>query len=181
MSRIGKMPVKVPTGVNVTIAPDNKVTVKGPKGELVSSFSTNMIIVLENGELTVSRPNDEKQNRALHGLTRSLIANMVKGVTDGFQKDLSLEGTGYRVQKQGNKIVLQVGYSHPVEVVEENGIVFECPAQNKISVKGIDKQRVGEVAATIRGIRPPEPYHGKGIRYEGERIKLKAGKTGAKK
>nr|MDD6335539.1 50S ribosomal protein L6 [bacterium] len=180
MSRIGKMPVKVPAGVTVTVAGDNTVTVKGPKGTLTQKFAPAMTIAQADGEVTVSRPNDEKENRALHGLTRALIFNMVTGVTTGYERALELVGTGYRAQKQGNKVTLQIGFSHPVEIPEQAGITLEVPAQNQIVVKGIDKQQVGEIAACIRRIRPPEPYHGKGIRYKDEVVRLKAGKAGGK-
>ena len=178
MSRIGRAPIAVPAGVNVTIADGNVVTVKGPLGELTQKFADVLTIALEGDTLTVSRPNDEKENRALHGLTRTLLNNMVVGVTKGYEKKLEIVGVGYRVEKQGTKLVLGIGYSHPVTFVEENGIKFECPDSTTILVKGIDKQAVGQVAAVIRSKRPPEPYLGKGIKYAGERIRRKAGKTG---
>ena len=178
MSRIGRAPIAVPAGVNVTIADGNVVTVKGPLGELVEKFASQMIIAQEGNTLTVSRPNDEKENRALHGLTRTLLNNMVVGVKDGFAKKLEIVGVGYRVEKQGAKIVLGLGYSHPVIFEEKDGVKFEVPDATTIIVKGINKQAVGQMAAVIRSKRPPEPYLGKGIKYEGERIRRKAGKTG---
>src|SRR5690606_29302299 len=162
MSRIGKKPIEIPNGVTVTIN-GNTVTVKGPKGELTRSFSPLLDIKLEDNVLTVSRSSDDKEERALHGTTRSLLANMVEGVSKGFQKNLELVGVGYRAQKQGKKLVLNVGYSHPVEIEPEENIEIEVPANTKIVVKGIDKERVGAVAANIRAVRPPEPYKGKGI------------------
>ncbi|MFS8630367.1 MAG: 50S ribosomal protein L6 [Bacillales bacterium] len=177
MSRIGKKPIEIPNGVTVTIN-GNTVTVKGPKGELTRSFSPLLDIKLEDNVLTVSRSSDDKEERALHGTTRSLLANMVEGVSKGFQKNLELVGVGYRAQKQGKKLVLNVGYSHPVEIEPEENIEIEVPANTKIVVKGIDKERVGAVAANIRAVRPPEPYKGKGIRYEGEYVRRKEGKTG---
>ena len=178
MSRIGRAPIAVPAGVNVTIADGNVVTVKGPLGELTQKFASVLTIAQEGDTLTVSRPNDEKENRALHGLTRTLLNNMVVGVKDGFSKKLEIVGVGYRVEKQGTKLVLGLGYSHPVVFEEANGVKFEVPDNTTIIVKGIDKQAVGQVAAVIRSKRPPEPYLGKGIKYTGERIRRKAGKTG---
>ena len=178
MSRIGRAPIAVPAGVTVTIADGNLVTVKGPMGELTQSFNAALTIALEGANLTVTRPNDEKENRALHGLTRTLLANMVEGVTKGFSKKLEIVGVGYRVEKQGAKLVLGLGYSHPVVFEEANGIKFETPDSTTIIVKGIDKQAVGQMAAVIRSKRPPEPYLGKGIKYTGEKIRRKAGKTG---
>ena len=178
MSRIGREPIAVPAGVNVTIADGNVVTVKGPLGELTQTFSTNITIAQEGATLLVTRPNDQKENRALHGLTRTLLNNMVVGVTKGFEKKLEIVGVGYRVEKQSGKIVLGLGYSHPIVFEEANGIKFECPDSTTILVKGIDTQAVGQVAAVIRSKRPPEPYLGKGIKYSGERIRRKAGKTG---
>ena len=178
MSRIGRTPIAVPAGVNVTIADGNVVTVKGPLGELTQKFASVLTIAQEGDTLTVSRPNDEKENRALHGLTRTLLNKMVVGVKDGFSKKLEIVGVGYRVEKQGTKLVLGLGYSHPVVFEEANGVKFEVPDNTTIIVKGIDKQAVGQVAAVIRSKRPPEPYLGKGIKYEGERIRRKAGKTG---
>lgn len=178
MSRIGKKPIEIPNGVTVTIN-GNTVTVKGPKGELTQSFNPDMDIKLEDNVLTVARPSDSKEHRSLHGTTRSLLFNMVEGVSKGFEKTLELVGVGYRAQKQGNKLVLNVGYSHPVEIVpEEKNLEIEVPANTKIVVKGINKEHVGALAANIRAVRPPEPYKGKGIRYEGEYIRRKEGKTG---
>ena len=178
MSRIGRAPIAVPAGVVVTIADGNVVTVKGPLGELTQTFHKELIITLDGATLTVARPNDEKENRALHGLTRTLLANMVEGVTKGFEKKLEIVGVGYRVEKQGAKLNLGLGYSHPVIFEEGNGVKFEVPDNTTIIVKGIDKQAVGQVAAVIRSKRPPEPYLGKGIKYTGEYIRRKAGKTG---
>ena len=178
MSRIGRAPIAIPAGVTVTIADGNVVTVKGPMGELSRSFNAALTIAKEGDNLVVTRPNDEKENRALHGLTRTLIANMVEGVTKGFSKKLEIVGVGYRVEKQGAKLVLGLGYSHPVVFEEANGIKFETPDSSTIIVKGIDKQAVGQMAAVIRAKRPPEPYLGKGIKYSGEYIRRKAGKTG---
>lgn len=179
MSRIGRQPVPVPPGVEVHID-GNVVKVKGPKGELEKKMHRDMVIKYENGNLLVERPTDNKLHKSLHGLTRTLLNNMVVGVTKGFQKNLEMNGVGFRAAKQGKKLVLSVGYSHPVEIEPEAGLEIEVPAPNKISVKGIDKERVGALAAAIRASRPPEPYKGKGIRYEGERIRRKAGKAGGK-
>ena len=178
MSRIGRAPIAIPAGVTVTIADGNVVTVKGPLGELKQTFSANLTIAQEENNLVVTRPNDEKENRALHGLTRTLLNNMVVGVTAGFQKKLEIVGVGYRVEKQGTKLNLGLGYSHPVVFEEANGVKFDVPDNTTIIVKGIDKQAVGQMAAVIRSKRPPEPYLGKGIKYSGERIRRKAGKTG---
>ena len=178
MSRIGRAPIAVPAGVTVTIADGNVVTVKGPLGELTQKFADVLSIAQQGDTLTVTRPNDEKEIRALHGLTRTLLNNMVVGVKDGFSKKLEIVGVGYRVEKQGAKLVLGLGYSHPVIFEEKDGVKFEVPDATTIIVKGIDKQAVGQVAAVIRSKRPPEPYLGKGIKYEGERIRRKAGKTG---
>ena len=178
MSRIGREPIAVPAGATITIADGNVVTVKGPLGELTQSFAKELTITQADGKVLVSRPNDEKENRALHGLTRTLINNMVVGVTKGFEKKLEIVGVGYRVEKQAGKIVLGLGYSHPVVFEEANGVKFECPDSNTILVKGIDKQAVGQVAAVIRSKRPPEPYLGKGVKYSGEYIRRTAGKTG---
>jgi large subunit ribosomal protein L6 len=172
------MPIDVPQGVDVEIQANNHVCVKGPKGELSQVLPSEMRILLSEGRILVERPSDEKRHRSLHGLTRTLIANMVVGVTKGFSKNLEIEGVGYRATKSGDKLVLAVGYSHPVEIDPGPGIEFEVPAPTRIVVKGLDKQRVGEVAAEIRAVRKPEPYQGKGIRYEKERIRRKAGKTG---
>lgn len=180
MSRIGKLPVKIEAGVTITVDDSNVVTVKGPKGTLSQQMHPDMKIEQENGVLTVKRPSDDKAHRALHGLTRSLIHNMVVGVTNGFEKKLEIVGTGYRAQLQGKNLVLNMGYSHPVEFQPIEGITFEVPTPNKISVKGIDKQVVGQIAANIREVRPPEPYKGKGIRYEGETVLRKEGKAGKK-
>lgn len=177
MSRIGKKPIEIPSGVTVTVN-NNTVTVKGPKGELTRSFNPDMEIKVEDNVVTVSRPTDEKEHRALHGTTRAIIANMIEGVSKGFERSLELIGVGYRAQKQGKKLVLNVGYSHPVEIEPEQGLEIEVPANTKIVVKGIDKERVGALAANIRQVRPPEPYKGKGIRYEGEYVRRKEGKTG---
>ena len=180
MSRIGKLPVKIDTGVTITVDDSNVVTVKGPKGTLSQQMHPDMQIEQDNGVLTVKRPSDDKAHRALHGLTRSLIHNMVVGVTAGFEKKLEIVGTGYRAQLQGKNLVLNMGFSHPVEFQPPEGITFEVPAPNKISVKGIDKQAVGQIAANVREVRPPEPYKGKGIRYEGEVVLRKEGKAGKK-
>ncbi|WHY86472.1 50S ribosomal protein L6 [Neobacillus novalis] len=177
MSRIGKKPIEIPAGVTVTLN-NNTVTVKGPKGELTRSFNPDIAINIEENIITITRPSDVKEHRALHGTTRAVIANMVEGVSTGFTRNLELIGVGYRVQKQGNKLVLNVGYSHPVEFEPEAGLEIEVPSNTKISIKGTDKERVGELAANIRGVRPPEPYKGKGIRYEGEFVRRKEGKTG---
>ena len=178
MSRIGREPITIPAGVTVTVEAGNAVTVKGPLGELKQSFSPVLTIAQEGATLTVSRPDDEKESRSLHGLTRTLLNNMVVGVTKGYEKKLEIVGVGYRVEKKGNQLVLGLGYSHPVIFEEGNGVKFECPDQTTILVKGIDKQAVGQIAAVIRSKRPPEPYLGKGVKYSGERIRRKAGKTG---
>jgi large subunit ribosomal protein L6 len=180
MSRIGKMPIAVPSGVDVKITGENSVTVKGPKGTLENSFNREMIIRRDGSVITIERPSDEKQFRSLHGLTRTLLNNMVVGVTEGFQKTLEINGVGYRVMKQGKKLVLTLGYSHPVEMEDPPGLTTEVIGQNKIIVKGIDKQAVGELAAKIRIKRKPEVYKGKGIKYENEVIRRKEGKSGAK-
>lgn len=177
MSRIGKKPIELPTGVTLTLD-NNTVTVKGPKGELTRTFNPDITIVVEENVVNISRPSDAKEHRALHGTTRAVIANMVEGVSNGFVRNLELIGVGYRAQKQGSKLVLNVGYSHPVEFEPEQGLEIEVPSNTKITVKGIDKERVGALAANIRGVRPPEPYKGKGIRYEGEFVRRKEGKTG---
>ena len=178
MSRIGRAPIAIPANVTVTVAEGNVVTVKGPLGSLTSTFLPVVTVALGNGEVVVTRVNDEKEIRAVHGLTRALIANMVEGVSNGYSKRLEIVGVGYRVEKQGKKLVLNLGYSHPVFFEEGNGITFEVPDANTIIVKGIDKQAVGQVAAQIREKRPPEPYLGKGVKYAGEKIRRKAGKTG---
>ena len=179
MSRIGRMPIAVPAGVTVDIAENNKVTVKGPKGTLERVLPVEMDIKLEADVITVSRPNDLKKMKSLHGLTRTLIHNMIIGVTEGYVKDLEVNGVGYRAQKQGNKLVLALGYSHPVEMVDPEGIEVKVDG-NKISVVGIDKEKVGQYAAEIREKRAPEPYKGKGIKYVDETIRRKVGKTGKK-
>ncbi|MCD6289392.1 MAG: 50S ribosomal protein L6 [Anaerolineae bacterium] len=179
MSRIGKMPIPVPEGVTVEIAPGNRVTVKGPKGELTRTFSPEMQIDLVDGQLIVKRPSDERMHRALHGLTRALLANMVTGVTQGYRKDLEIRGMGYRADVVDGRLIIQVGYSHPVEFVPPPGITFEVGRSGRnISVQGVDKELVGLIAAKIRDVRPPEPYKGKGIRYVGEWVRQKAGKAG---
>ena len=178
MSRIGREPVAIPAGVTVTVAEGNVVTVKGALGELAEAFSPVLGISVEGATLTVTRPNDDKEVRALHGLTRAKISNMVNGVTNGFAKKLEIVGVGYKVEKQGKKIVLNLGHSHPIYFEEADGISFDVPDSTTIIVKGVDKQKVGQVAATIRSKRPPEPYLGKGVKYDGERIRRKAGKTG---
>ena len=181
MSRIGRAPITVPAGVEITLGDNNVVTVKGPKGSLTKQFNANMAIALDNGVLTVSRPNDAKENRALHGLTRTLINNMVVGVTEGYKKELDVNGVGYRVAKEGNKLVMNLGYSHQVIMEEVPGITIEVPGPNKIIINGCDKQKVGQFAAEVREKRPPEPYKGKGIKYVDEVIRRKVGKTGGKK
>ena len=178
MSRIGRMPIAIPAGVTVDIAENNTVTVKGPKGELKRVLPAEMQMVQEGDEIKVSRPNDLKKMKSLHGLTRSLINNMVVGVSEGYQKILEVNGVGYRAQKQGKKLTLSLGYSHPVEMEDPEGIEVEVPDQNKIIVKGIDKEKVGQYAAEIREKRAPEPYKGKGIKYADEVIRRKVGKTG---
>lgn len=180
MSRIGRLPVVIPQGVEVSVSPENVVTVKGAKGTLTLNVKNIIKVNVENGEVKVSRPNDEKEIKALHGLYRKLIANMVEGVSKGFEKGLVLNGVGYKVAKQGKKIVLSVGYSHPVEVEEVPGITFECPSATEVVVKGIDKELVGQIAANIRKVRNPDPYHAYGIRYRDEVIARKEGKTGKK-
>ena len=181
MSRIGRMPVAIPAGVEVNIANGNLVTVKGPKGTLTQQFDAAMTIKQEGAEIHVSRPNDEKENRALHGLTRALLHNMVVGVTEGYKKELDINGVGYRAAKEGKKLVLTIGYSHPVEVEEIDGITIDVPNPNHLVVSGCDKQKVGQFAAELREKRPPEPYKGKGIKYTDEVIRRKVGKTGVKK
>lgn len=177
MSRIGKKPVEVPSGVTITLE-GTLMTVKGPKGELKRDLHPDMKINIEENVITVERPSDNKEHRALHGTTRSLISNMVEGVTKGYERALELIGVGYRATKSGQKLVLNVGYSHPVEIVPEQGIEIEVPSNTKVIVKGIDKERVGALASNIRSVRLPEPYKGKGIRYEGEYVRRKEGKTG---
>ena len=178
MSRIGRKPITVPAGVEVKVDGANVVTVKGPKGTLTQAIHPNMTIEVSANEINVTRPNDEKENRALHGLSRTLIANMVEGVTKGYEKKLEVNGVGYRVAKEGKKLVMNLGYSHPVVMTEIDGVTFETPDANTIFVKGIDKQLVGQVAAQVREKRPPEPYKGKGIKYADDHLRRKAGKTG---
>lgn len=180
MSRIGKLPIAIPKGVDIKVDNNNVVTVKGQKGTLTKEFHKDMIIKVEGDKIVVQRPSEEKIHKSLHGLTRTLINNMVEGVTKGFEKALEINGVGYRAQKQGKKLILTLGYSHPVEMEEPAGITVEVPTPNKLVVKGIDKQAVGEFAAKIRSKREPEVYKGKGIKYENEVIKLKEGKTGGK-
>lgn len=175
------MPITVPAGVTVDIAEGNVVTVKGPKGELTQALRPEMKIKLDGAVLTVERPSDDKLHRSLHGLTRSLLHNMVVGVTDGYKKELEVNGVGYRVAKEGNNLVMTLGYSHPITVAETDGIQIDVPAPNKIVISGCDKQKVGQFAAEVREKRPPEPYKGKGIKYADEVIRRKVGKTGAKK
>ena len=179
MSRIGKLPIAVPAGVTITIAEGNVVTVNGPKGTLIRTFDSAMKIVLEDNQVLVTRPNDLKRNKSLHGLTRTLLSNMAEGVTNGFSKVLEINGVGYRAAKQGKKLVLSLGYSHPVEMEDPEGITSTVEG-NKITVTGISKEKVGQVAAEIRFKRPPEPYKGKGIKYIDEIIRRKEGKTGKK-
>ena len=181
MSRIGRAPIAVPAGVEVSIADNNVVTVKGPKGTLVEQFHPNMTITLADGVVTVTRPNDLKENRSLHGLTRTLIHNMIVGVTEGYKKSLDVNGVGYRVALEGGKLVMNLGFSHQVIMEAPEGITIEVPNQNQIVISGYDKQLVGQFAAEVREKRPPEPYKGKGIKYSDEVIRRKVGKTGAKK
>ena len=177
MSRVGKKPIVIPAGVTVTLN-NSTATVKGPKGELTRTFHPDITINVEENLVTITRPSDVKEHRALHGTTRAVLANMIEGVSTGFTRGLELIGVGYRAQKQGTKLVLNVGYSHPVEIEPEEGLEIEVPANTRIIIKGTDKERVGALAANIRGVRPPEPYKGKGIRYEGEFVRRKEGKTG---
>ncbi|KHE72273.1 50S ribosomal protein L6 [Halobacillus sp. BBL2006] len=176
MSRVGLKSLEIPEGVEI-IQDNNTITVKGPKGELTRTFHQDITVKVEDNVLTVERPSDHKEHRALHGTTRSLIGNMVEGVSKGFEKSLEIIGVGYRAQKQGETVVINAGYSHPVEVENREGIQIEVPSNTKVTIKGIDKELVGAVAAKIRAIRPPEPYKGKGIRYEGEHVRRKEGKT----
>ncbi|MBE6082751.1 50S ribosomal protein L6 [Sporanaerobacter sp. PP17-6a] len=178
MSRIGRKPITIPDGVEVKIDDKNYAQVKGPKGSLNFQLSTEMDIKIEDSVIIVNRPSDSKKHKSLHGLTRTLIANMIEGVLNGYSKTLEIEGTGYRAQKQGKKLSLNLGFSHPVEIEDPEGIETEVPQPNRIIVKGIDKQRVGNYAANIRFLRAPEPYKGKGIRYSGEVVRRKVGKTG---
>ena len=180
MSRIGIKPISVPAGVEVTVADGNVVTVKGPKGSLTKEFHKDMIIKCADGVITVERPSEDKLHKSLHGLTRTLVHNMVEGVTNGFAKKLEIVGVGYRVEKKGDTLVLNLGYSHPIEMKDPEGITTEAPSQTEIIIKGIDKEQVGNYAAVIRKHRPPEPYKGKGIKYTGEVIIRKEGKSGAK-
>ncbi|MBT9777139.1 50S ribosomal protein L6 [Clostridium sp. MCC353] len=180
MSRIGRMPIAVPAGVTVTIAENNKVTVKGPKGTLERELPAEMTIKEEDGHIVVTRPSDLKKMKSLHGLTRTLVANMIHGVTEGYEKVLEVNGVGYRAQKQGKKLILSLGYSHPVEMEDPEGLESVLEGQNKITIKGIDKEKVGQYAAEIRDKRRPEPYKGKGIKYADEVIRRKVGKTGKK-
>ncbi len=177
MSRIGRLPITVPAGVEVKLD-GNTVTVKGAKGTLTGTFDSNMTIALDGGVVTVTRPNDQKENRSLHGLTRTLIANMIEGVSNGFKKELEIVGIGYRCALQGKDLVLNVGYSHQVVMTPPEGVTVEVPAPNKIVVNGYDKQKVGQFAAEVRGVRPPEPYKGKGIKYIDEVVRRKEGKAG---
>ena len=181
MSRIGRMPITVPAGVTVTVAEGNVVTVKGPKGELTCALRSEMTINQEGNLITVTRPSDAKEHRSLHGLTRTLLANMIIGVSDGYKKELEVNGVGYRVAKEGKNLVMNLGYSHQVIVPEIEGITIDVPAPNKIIINGCDKQAVGQFAAEVREKRPPEPYKGKGIKYVDEVIRRKVGKTGGKK
>ena len=176
MSRIGKMPIEVPSGVEVTVE-GTLATVKGPRGTLAQAIPTSISVRQEGAQLVVERPDDQRENRALHGLVRSLVANMVEGVTNGFEKQLEIQGVGYRVQAQGSDLVFSLGYSHQIPVKAPEGITFEVASPTRFSVKGIDKQQVGQVAADIRRLRKPDPYKGKGVRYAGEVVRRKAGKT----
>ena len=178
MSRIGRLPIEIPADVTVTAGNENVITVKGKKGELKRKFEKQVKIDIEGNVITLTRSSEQKQVKALHGLSRALLANMVTGVSTGFEKALEIVGVGYRAQLSGTKLVLNVGYSHPVEIEQPEGITFEVPAPTSIIVRGIDKQRVGQVAANIREVRKPEPYKGKGIRYKGEYVRHKEGKTG---
>ena len=180
MSRIGRAPIEIPAGVTVTVGEDNLVKVKGPKGELSRQISPEMKVTIDNGVLTVERPSDDKMHRSLHGLSRTLINNMVVGVTEGYQKNLEIAGVGYRAQKQGKNLNLSLGFSHPVIVEPPEGITFDVPSATAITVSGIDQEVVGQIAAEIRSFREPEPYKGKGIKYAGEHIRRKEGKAGAK-
>ncbi|HEV2122288.1 MAG TPA: 50S ribosomal protein L6 [Chloroflexota bacterium] len=177
MSRIGRTPIKVPAGVQVSVG-EGEVNVTGPKGQLTQRVPAQMDVTIEDGQIVVARPGDDKTNRSLHGLTRTLIANMVEGVTNGYRKTLEISGVGYRAGRAGTRLTLQVGFSHPVEIVPPQGVTFEVETPTRFHIVGIDKQLVGETAARVRKIRPPEPYLGKGIRYAGERIRRKAGKAG---
>ncbi len=180
MSRIGKLPVAIPAGVDIKLEEGNVITVKGPKGTLTRKLVDDLTIAVEDGQVVVTRPSDLKRYKALHGLTRTLIANMVEGVTNGYTKELEINGVGYRAAKSGNKLTLTLGYSHPVEMIDPEGITTTLDGTNKIIVSGIDKEKVGQFAAEIRTKRPPEPYKGKGIKYSTETIRRKVGKTGKK-
>ena len=180
MSRIGKLPVAIPAGVDVKLEEGNVITVKGPKGTLTRKLVDDLTVAVEEGQIVVTRPSDLKRYKSLHGLTRTLIANMVEGVTNGFTKELEINGVGYRAAKSGNKLTLTLGYSHPVEMIDPEGITTTLEGTNKITVSGIDKEKVGQFAAEIRTKRPPEPYKGKGIKYTTETIRRKVGKTGKK-
>ncbi|MBQ6048911.1 MAG: 50S ribosomal protein L6 [Oscillospiraceae bacterium] len=180
MSRIGKAPITVPAGVEITVSENNHITVKGPKGTLERTIVPQMKLSTENGVLTVERPDDSKENRSLHGLSRTLINNMVVGVTQGFEKKLEINGVGYRATKDGKNLVMNLGYSHQIVIPETEDIQIDVPDANHIVIKGIDKQKVGQFAAEVRGKRPPEPYKGKGVKYDYEVIRRKEGKTGAK-
>lgn len=181
MSRIGRRPIEIPASVDLVVDERNAVRVKGPKGELAASFNRDLRIVRENGTLLVERPDNEREHRSLHGLTRTLIHNMVVGVTDGYRRDLEIQGVGYRAAMDGKTLVLSVGYSHPVRMTPPDGIAYSLDGNIRVAVAGIDKQAVGEEAARIRRVRPPEPYKGKGIRYAGEQVRRKAGKAGKAK
>jgi len=181
MSRIGNMPVTIPTAVEIEIGDDNTVTVRGPKGALTQRFSPSMRLQRDNGAVLVARPDNQREHRSLHGLTRTLLNNMVLGVTDGYKRDLEIQGVGYRAALDGNVLVLSVGFSHPVRMTPPEGVSYTLDGPTRVSVLGIDKQLVGEEAARIRRVRPPEPYKGKGIRYAGERVRRKAGKAGKAK
>ena len=181
MSRIGKKPVVIPAGVKVNIAEGNVVTVEGPKGSLTYTFHPDMILKMDGAVVTVERPDEEHLHKSLHGLTRTLLSNMIEGVANGYQKTLEINGTGYRAEKKGNQLVMRLGYSHEVIMEEIPGITIEVPGPNQVIIKGIDKQVVGQFAAEVRGKRPPEPYKGKGIKYSTEVIRRKAGKAGGKK
>ncbi|WP_425445970.1 50S ribosomal protein L6 [Dethiothermospora halolimnae] len=178
MSRIGLLPISIPDGVEINIDDNNYITVKGSKGQLEQQLHRDMIIKMEDNEITVERPTENKKHKSLHGLTRTLIANMIEGVSKGYEKKLEIVGVGYRAQKQGKKLVLNLGFSHPVEMEDPEGLEVDVPSNTQIVVKGIDKQKVGNYAAVIRELRKPEPYKGKGIRYEGEYVRRKEGKTG---
>ncbi len=181
MSRIGRAPITVPAGVEITIDENNHVIAKGPKGTLERTLVPSMKIELNDGVLTVVRPNDNKESRSLHGLTRTLLANMIEGVSNGYKRELTVQGVGYKVSKDGNKLIMNIGFSHQVIVEDTADITIDVPSQNTIVINGIDKQKVGQFAADVRSKRPPEPYKGKGIRYANEVVRHKEGKTGAKK